>query len=85
MMEITFHHSVWLGTLGDWMESWVTQEELRVEPLLLHNERTKRRRLRSPGCLLEVFLACPTRRRKRNDVEMAQIIDIKLYCSVCWQ
>ncbi|KAJ0009346.1 hypothetical protein NQD34_001048 [Periophthalmus magnuspinnatus] len=59
-------------TLRDRVRSSVTQEELGVEPLLLHVERSQLRWLghllrMPPGRLpREVFWACPTGRRPRG-------------------
>ena len=59
-------------SLRDRVRSSVTREELGVEPLLLHSERSQLRWLghlyqMPPGHLpREVFLACPTGRRPRG-------------------
>ena len=59
-------------SLKDRVRSSVTREELRVEPLLLHIERSQLRWLghlyqMPPGRLpWEVFLACPAGRRPRG-------------------
>ncbi|KAK3546902.1 hypothetical protein QTP86_003774 [Hemibagrus guttatus] len=84
---LTYGHELWVMTeaaemsflrrlagrsLRDRVRSFVTQEELRVEPLLLHIERGQLRWLghlfrmplgHLPG---EVFRACPTRKRPRG-------------------
>ncbi|KAI3371978.1 hypothetical protein L3Q82_006852 [Scortum barcoo] len=66
----------WLGApLRDRVRSSVTREELGVEPLLLHIERSQLRWLghlfrMPPGRLpREVFQACPTGRRPRGKTQ----------------
>ncbi|GAA6106566.1 receptor-type tyrosine-protein phosphatase F-like, partial [Tachysurus ichikawai] len=70
--EMSFLRRVAGRSLRDRVRSSVTREELRVEPLLLHIERSQLRWLghlfrmppgRLPG---EVFRACPTGRRPRG-------------------
>ena len=66
--EMSFLRRVAGCSLRDRVKSSVTQEELQVEPLLLHIERSQLRWLglfrMPPGRLpREVFLACPARRR----------------------
>ena len=70
--EMSFLRRVPGRSLRDRVRNSVTQEELGVEPLLLHIERSQLRwpghlyRI-PPGCLpREVFLACPTGRRPRG-------------------
>ncbi|KAI3353877.1 hypothetical protein L3Q82_005084 [Scortum barcoo] len=71
---MSFLHTGWLGkrSLRDRVRSSVTREELGVEPLLLHIERSQLRWLghlfrMPPGRLpREVFQACPTGRRPRG-------------------
>ncbi|XP_048009164.1 uncharacterized protein LOC125243494 [Megalobrama amblycephala] len=71
-VEMSFLRRVAGRSLRDRVRSSVTQEELRVEPLLLHIERSQLRWLghlfrmppgRLPG---EVFRACPTGRRPQG-------------------
>ncbi|KAK3566125.1 hypothetical protein QTP86_026019 [Hemibagrus guttatus] len=70
--EMSFLRSVAGHSLRDRVRSPVTQEELRVEPLLLHIERGQVRWLghlfrMPPGYLLgEVFRACPTGKKLRG-------------------
>ncbi|KAK3555124.1 hypothetical protein QTP86_010013 [Hemibagrus guttatus] len=70
--KMSFLHRVAGRSLRDRVRSFVTQEELRVEPLLLHIERGQLRWLghlfwMPPGCLPgEVFRACPTGKRPRG-------------------
>ncbi|KAK7913334.1 hypothetical protein WMY93_013545 [Mugilogobius chulae] len=72
-VEMSFLRRVAGRSLRDRVRSSVTREELGVEPLLLHVERGQLRWLghlyrmppgRLPG---EVFRACPTGRRPRED------------------
>ncbi|KAK3560402.1 hypothetical protein QTP86_008477 [Hemibagrus guttatus] len=70
--EMSFLRRVAGHSLRDRVRSSVTQEELGVEPLLLHFERGQLRWLghlfrMPPGCLPgEVFRACPTGKRPRG-------------------
>ncbi|KAK3536646.1 hypothetical protein QTP86_015449 [Hemibagrus guttatus] len=70
--EMSFLHRVAGRSLRDRVRSSATQEEIRVEPLLLHIERGQLRWLRHlfwmpPGRLPgEVFRACPTGKRPRE-------------------
>uniref|UniRef100_A0A671UNG7 Reverse transcriptase domain-containing protein n=2 Tax=Sparus aurata TaxID=8175 RepID=A0A671UNG7_SPAAU len=70
--EMSFLRRVAGRSLRDRVKSSVTREELRVEPLLLHIERSQLRWLghlfrMPPGRLpREVFLACPSGRRPRG-------------------
>ncbi|KAK3531112.1 hypothetical protein QTP70_011064 [Hemibagrus guttatus] len=70
--EMSFLRRVAGHSLRDRVRSSVTQEELGVEPLLLHIERGQLRCFghlfrMPPGCLPgEVFRACPTGKRPRG-------------------
>ena len=70
--EMSFLRRVAGRSLRDRVRSSVTREELGVEPLLLHVERSQLRWLghlyrMPPGRLpREVFRACPTGRRPRG-------------------
>ena len=71
-VEMSFLRRVAGHSLRDRVRSSVTREELGVEPLLLHIERSQLRWLghlfrMPPGRLpREVFLACPAGRRPRG-------------------
>ncbi len=72
--EMSFLCTVARLSLRDRVRSSDILEELRVEPLLLHVERSQLRWFRHlvripPECLPgEVFWACPTRRRPRAEI-----------------